>query len=128
VTAISADGGTITITRKDGTEYQVNVAGMGLEVAVGDRVGILAQLGAEGQPLIAVRALKVPNKPMQEHITGTVVERTATTITIVDAEGNERTIQVHPKADLSVEAGEVITTVAGPGRSATAPGKLRKAS
>ena len=128
VTAISEDGGIVTITKKNGTEYQVNVADLGLEVAVGDRVGILAQVGEEGQPLTAVRALKVPNKPMQEHVTGTVVERTHNTITIVDADGNERTIKVHPKADLSAETGEVITIVVGPGRSATSPGKLRKAA
>jgi len=123
VTAVDLEAGTITVETEEGESLTVvltedtkvrlpsndvqSVSQVAFEV--GDRLAILAQV--EDDSLTALWALVKPERPQVEHLLGTIISIEGDIITIVDAQGNEHTVEMSEQALQGLQVGDMTTFV-----------------
>ena len=117
VESISEDGTTAVIMTRFGSEVTIDLTTTDLELEEGSRVAFLVQDGKEGQPLQVLRGLVRPDRPQILHVTGAVVSKTATGITVIDATGREHVMEIPEGVEISVNPGDhaVVITHEGNG-------------
>ena len=79
-----------------------------VDIMVGDRVGVLAEVQGD-LSLLALRVMIKPHQSHHSHLTGPVVTKTETTITIIDGTGREHVVNRGGNVLLPVAEGEVAT-------------------
>jgi len=129
VTEVDMEAETMTVATEDGESLTATITGdtpvrlpsAEIEVqSVSDvefvegatRVAILAQVAEDGS-LTAIWILVKPEQPQVEHLLGTVISIEGTRITIMDAQGNEHTVEVPEQALQGLQMGDVTTLVVG---------------
>lgn len=129
VTEVDLGKGTITVATEDGEFLTATITGdtpvrlpsAEIEVqSVSDvefvedvtRVAILAQVAEDGS-LTAIWILVKPEQPQVEHLLGTIISIEGNLITIVDAQGDEHTVEVPEQALQGLQVGDMTTLVVG---------------
>ena len=124
VTAVNLEAGTMTVETEDGEslivalteDTQVRLPSgdvqsvPDVELEVGDRLAILAEVEADGS-LTALWTLVKPERPQVEHLLGTVIAIEGNLITIVDAQGSEHTVEMPEQALQGLQLGDMTTLV-----------------
>jgi len=117
VDSISEDGTTAVIMTRFGSEFTIDLTTTDLDLSEGTRVALLVHNGEEGQPLQVLRGLVRPDRPQILHVSGAVVSKTATEMTVIDATGREHVMELPEGVELSVSPGDhaVVITHEGNG-------------
>ena len=116
ITVETEDGESLTATITEDTKIRLpskEVQSV-LEVELKEeaRVAILAQVEADDS-LTALWILVKPEHPLVGHLLGTVITMEGNRITIVDAQGNEHTVDMPEQALQGLQVGDVATFVGG---------------
>lgn len=106
VVSVSEEDGTAVIETRSGSVVTIDLNSTGLYVEEGDNVALLVGTGEEGQPVPVIRGLVRPDHPQILHVSGAVVSKTATSMTIVDATGREHIVEIPEGVEISVSAGD----------------------
>lgn len=123
VTAVDLEAGTITVETAEGELLTVALTGdtrvrlpsgdvhstVQVGVEVGASVAILAEV--EDGSLTALWTLVKPERPQVRHLLGTIISIEGNLITIVDAQGNEHTIEMPEQALQGLQVGDMTTLV-----------------
>jgi len=126
VTAVDLDAGTMTVETAEGELITValtedttvrlpsgNVQSvLEVELKEGALVAILAEVG-EDDSFTALWTLVKPERPQVEHLLGTIISIEGNLTTIVDAQGNEHTVEMPGQALQGLQVGDMTTFVVG---------------
>jgi len=114
ITVETEDGELITVALTEDTRVRLPSAGvqsvLEVELREGARVAILAEVEVDGS-LTALWTLVKPERPQIAHLLGTVISIEGNSVTIVDAQGNEHTVEMPGQALQGLQIGDMTTLV-----------------
>jgi len=114
ITVETDDGESVIVALTGGTQVRLPSGDvqsvMEVELRKGARVAILAEVEADGS-LTALWTLVKPERPQVGHLLGTVITMEDNRVTIVDAQGNEHTVEMPEQALQGLQVGDMTTFV-----------------
>ncbi len=124
VTSVDSEAGTVTVETEEGQTITVAItpdtrirlpseqvrSAAEVELEEGASVSILAEVTSEGD-LVAIWTLIKPERPRFGHLLGTIISVEDNGVTVVDAQGNEHTVEMPEQAMRSLQVGDIATLV-----------------